>query len=114
MSEHPTSEDLERYVMDLLEERDAAALEAHVAGCAACAAALEREARLEVSLAEVAATRASATTVQKEAAPVASVVSAVVSIGPARRARRSPARYLAPLAAAALLLVVVWVGRARH
>ncbi len=45
----------ERYVLDLLTPPEAAALEAHVEGCAGCAALLAREARLELALEAVAA-----------------------------------------------------------
>ncbi len=55
MHEHPEHETFERYVHGALEPPLAAALEAHVATCARCAAQLGHEARLEMALAEVAA-----------------------------------------------------------
>lgn len=55
MPGHATPDALEQYVIGALDAASAAWVEAHVAGCEACAAALQREARLELSLFEVAA-----------------------------------------------------------
>ncbi len=52
---HLSRDDLALYVMGALEPEPSAALEQHVAACSACAAALAREARLEVALHEVGA-----------------------------------------------------------
>lgn len=54
-SSHPTTEVLERYVIGALELLEQAEVEAHAASCARCAAALQREAALELRLMEVAA-----------------------------------------------------------
>jgi anti-sigma factor RsiW len=48
--DHVSPDDLALYVMDALSPSSSAAVEAHVTRCPACAAALAREARLEVAL----------------------------------------------------------------
>lgn len=50
---HVTQEELQRYVLDALEPHEADAVEAHVASCPRCAAALQTEARIEVALQDV-------------------------------------------------------------
>lgn len=50
---HLTQQELQRYVLDALPPHEAEALEAHVASCPRCAAALQTEARVEVALQEV-------------------------------------------------------------
>lgn len=50
---HVTQEELQRYVLDALEPHEAEEVEAHVASCPRCAAALKTEARVEVALQEV-------------------------------------------------------------
>jgi hypothetical protein len=52
---HPSKDDLALWVMGALDPEPAARLEAHVPTCAACAAMLAREARLEIALHEVGA-----------------------------------------------------------
>lgn len=52
---HLVAEELEHYVIGALDEAGAARVEAHTARCATCAAALQREARLEVGLFQLAA-----------------------------------------------------------
>ena len=47
MSDHPSPETIEAYVMDSLPEEEAEALEVHAAVCDSCAARLRREAQLE-------------------------------------------------------------------
>lgn len=51
--QHVTQEELVRYVLDALEPGQAEELEAHVAVCPRCAAALQAEARVELALQEV-------------------------------------------------------------
>jgi anti-sigma factor RsiW len=84
MSIHPDALDL--YVMDALSDERRDAIEAHVSECAECAAALAREARLELQLRELASTP-----------PPARVV-------PLRR--RRVARYAVAAAAAAIAATV--------
>lgn len=55
MSGHVTPDTLEHYVIGALDATSARWVEAHAAGCEACAAALAAEARLELALFEVAA-----------------------------------------------------------
>jgi anti-sigma factor RsiW len=50
---HPDSQRLALYVMDALSAEESTAIEAHVASCDGCAHALEREARLELTLSEL-------------------------------------------------------------
>jgi anti-sigma factor RsiW len=52
---HVNPDQLEQYVLGTLEGGDAAALEAHAASCESCALALQREARLELGLQDLAA-----------------------------------------------------------
>jgi anti-sigma factor RsiW len=59
MSGHLTPEALELYILGALDAEPSLALEAHAATCTACAAALQREARLELGLLEVARAPAS-------------------------------------------------------
>jgi anti-sigma factor RsiW len=54
MSGHLNPEGLEQYIQGALDGDEARALEAHAGSCARCAAALQREARLELGLLEVA------------------------------------------------------------
>lgn len=54
MSSHPTPEQLEQYVLGALDGAGGLELEAHLGACPACTAALAREARLELGLAEAA------------------------------------------------------------
>jgi len=51
---HPTTAELETYVLGALQAGPAAALEVHAASCSACAAALAREARFELAFEQVA------------------------------------------------------------
>jgi anti-sigma factor RsiW len=87
---HATAAELEAYVMGALAGSSAEALEDHAAACDACAAALAREASLEIAFEQVA----------KQAAqvPVAR---------PVRAATYGAVGFLAVAAA-----VVVWLGRA--
>lgn len=52
---HIDPEQFEQYVIGALGDEAASALEAHTASCQTCAAALQREAQLELGLMEVAA-----------------------------------------------------------
>lgn len=54
MNSHGTAADFEAYVTRCSDETQVSALESHVAACAECSAALAREARLDLSLYEVA------------------------------------------------------------
>ena len=51
---HPMASDLELYVMGALDAATGARVEAHVAECDACAAALAHEARLEMAFEQIA------------------------------------------------------------
>jgi anti-sigma factor RsiW len=50
MREHPTTEQLELYVLDALSRGETLTVELHVAECAPCARRLAREASLELAL----------------------------------------------------------------
>ncbi|MEZ4223601.1 MAG: hypothetical protein R3B13_21815 [Polyangiaceae bacterium] len=90
--EHLSEDTLVAYVMDHLDALNSKRVEAHVASCERCAAALEREAKLEVACGEL-------------AADLSRVPPAIV----ARPVWRAP--LLAGLAAAAAAaLVVAWQG----
>jgi ferric-dicitrate binding protein FerR (iron transport regulator) len=54
MTLHATREELELYVLGAVDGGRAEALEAHCAACDACAAALAREAQLEIAFEQVA------------------------------------------------------------
>jgi hypothetical protein len=54
---HLTQSQLEAWAIGALEEREALAVEAHATACAACGSLLEKEARLEGALAELAQAR---------------------------------------------------------
>jgi anti-sigma factor RsiW len=54
MSKHVSPSDLEQYIIDGLDAVRAAAVEAHVARCEACGAALAKEATLEMAFEQVA------------------------------------------------------------
>jgi anti-sigma factor RsiW len=104
MREHPSAEQLELYVIDALSEGESLTIELHVSECAACAAALAREARIEGALDVLAA----------------HVVARESAVGAERRplAARSPRATLrlaggigAALAMAACALL--WLGPAR-
>lgn len=96
---HLSDAELERYVLGALPADRAAVVEEHAAACARCAAALHREARLEVSLCQVAR-------VEADRRAAAAVV-------PLRRRRRvAGAVALCVLAAAAGWLLVAKNGPA--
>lgn len=87
---HPTADELELYVTDMLAGHRASEIEDHVIECERCAGALAAEARLEVALEQVAAFRA-----DKSIAPL----------------RRVKSIFAATLVAAAAL-VIVFAGEA--
>ncbi len=87
MSGHPHPEAFEHYVLGLLDAGAQGELEAHLGACPACAAALAREARLELALMEVArapvslkATRARRLRLGAAAAAVAAAAAAVLLV----------------------------------
>jgi anti-sigma factor RsiW len=84
MAFHP--DDLDLYVMDALPDERRTVVEAHVASCAECAAALAREARLELQLLELVAA-ADAATDETQAAPLS-----IARPAPAPRRSKSPTR----------------------
>ena len=92
MQTHP--DDLDLYVMDAVSDERREEIEAHVMACAECAAALQREARLELALPEVAQA-----SIERERAPIPI----------ARASRRRPRRICitAGLAAAAGLAALL-------
>ena len=87
---HPSAADLTLYVTDALAAPRAAAIEAHVAGCAGCGSALAAEARLEGDLEQVAR----------------SSTCAEAAVRGPPRGRRTAALVAAAAAAAAVVLVV--------
>ena len=95
--QHVTQEELARYVLDALEPGQAEELEAHVAVCPRCAAALQTEARVELALQEV----------------LPQVRAQEEAVVPLQRPRREPTRALprhAPwllMTAAAVLVLVL-------
>jgi hypothetical protein len=84
MSEHPDPASFEHFIMGTLDDTERGQFERHAAACERCAAALAREARLELALVELAAMPAA----------------------PRRRAAR--ALWAAPMLAAAAALLVWW------
>lgn len=101
IAQHAGREEIELYVLDVLDAAPRAELEAHVRGCRVCAAALAEEARLEETL------RAALPLVRR---PPARVVALPRRGAPASAPRRrAPA--LAFAAAAALVLSVGLRGR---
>jgi anti-sigma factor RsiW len=97
-ADHVALSDLELYVIGALDVARQAEVEHHVSGCAACAAALAREARLETAFAQI-AERPS----RPNAAPVR------------RTARHRPLLAVGSAVVGALSMaaaVLVWVGRA--
>lgn len=100
MTEHPDHEDFDRFVEGELDEPARGAFEAHVVSCAACAARLERAARLELAMYELGAQLAGgARTTQAPAAR-----GGVAAPPPARR-RISAVVAVAMLAAIVVLAV---------
>jgi anti-sigma factor RsiW len=94
---HATASDLGLYVMGALDFADGSRVERHVLECASCAAALAREARLEVALLQIGqrmpAPAAPAIGTPRQPPPNVAALSAVIGV----------------FATAAALLL--WVGR---
>jgi hypothetical protein len=118
---HVASRDFALYVIDALARERAAELEDHVARCEACAAALAREAQLELAMELLAAGPASrAAPVQRPSPSVAAPgARGARAHGSARTAVRSaalPARHIARVAGgvaaslAAAALVALWIA----
>jgi len=95
MTEHPDATELEQFVRGQLDDGPRQRFEAHLGSCGACAAALAREARLELALVELATVEAAC-----PAAPRPSV------------ARRRSLQLAAAAAAIALLILAIRTGTA--
>jgi hypothetical protein len=107
MSSHPPRHELEGYVMGTLDPERCTALEAHVAGCTTCAAALSSEARVEVALHAAAQSPAVATRPRARSVRRAATLTAAAALAAAaaahliskqtssRRATPSPERTIA-------------------
>jgi anti-sigma factor RsiW len=117
---HIASRDFALYVIDALARERAAEVEDHVARCEACAAALAREAQVELAMELLAAGPASCAApahppLRSVAAP-APLARAHASARPAARSGPLPARRIARIAGgvaaslAAAALVALWIA----
>jgi hypothetical protein len=102
-SSHLSGDALALYVMGALAPEQTRGLEAHVEGCAACAAALAREAAFELALGEVA--REASSTQAARVAPIAAGRGA--RRGGKGRAAGAWVAAVAAVAAAAVLVLAV-------
>lgn len=104
--EHPDDGAFEAFVIGALEGDAATYFEAHLPGCAACAARLRAEAALEVSLHEVHALASSAPAALALVPPAAAPLAPALSAPRARHTRRIIVLAAAALAIAATVALV--------
>ncbi len=96
---HPTSDQIDRYIIDALEPSVREQLESHAASCLACADALGKAAAVEVKLAEL---------WPQVRRPLAEVVPLRLPVAPRPQQPRAGRASFGGFAAAAVALLVGW------
>ena len=116
MREHPSSEQLQLYVLDALSEGEALTVELHVSECRPCTRRLAREASLELALGLIAEGGFSSSRDGSSAdeEPVAAILSASHAARAGRHLQaRASWRWVGGLGVAMAMCALLWLGPAR-
>jgi hypothetical protein len=117
MIRHPDDRMIERFVEGALDDDEGDAFVAHVAGCDACSAKLQREAVLELALMDVQKRRTDAVAKEADEASMVAAAKELAAVRPLGAAKAPSRRkverrsILPALAFAAAAAAVVYVGR---